>query len=83
MESFFRLSTHNSTLQGHRASGTSPGKGQLAVRFPRNETPKEPVRSGYKYPDARNKYILETLYFGETVNNPARFFEKRTAIAVL
>jgi len=37
--------------------------------FPQNETPKEPVRSRYEYPDASNKYILETLYLREKVNN--------------
>src|ERR1700745_480770 len=53
-------------------------------RFPRNETPKEPVRSGYKYPDVGDKYILETLYFRQTVNNrPRGSSEKRTAVAVM
>src|ERR1700719_5145058 len=79
----FSQNTHNgklfssfdaySTLQGHSASGTSSGMGQHGTScpetvFPRNETPKEPVRRAYKYPDADNKNILETLYFRESVN---------------
>ena len=38
-------------------------------RFPRNETPKEPVSSRYRYPDASNKYIIGNLYIRQTVNN--------------
>ena len=78
----FSQNTHNgelfssfdahSTLQGHRASGDIGPAGDNWLsrnRFPRNETPRDPVRSGYKYPDAGNKYILETLYLRERVND--------------
>jgi hypothetical protein len=72
---FFRLSTQIPRGRVIQRAGHRPAwDDRLSQnRFPRNETPKEPVRSRYKYPDASNKYILETLYFSETVNNHDEF----------
>jgi hypothetical protein len=71
MESFFRLSTHILRCRVIERAGHRPAWDDWLSRnrFSRSETPKEPVRRRYKYPDADNKYILETLYFREKVNN--------------
>jgi hypothetical protein len=57
-------------LVGHPARVIWSGMGRwLRNRFPQNETPKEPVGSVHRYPYTYAKYILETLYFGETINS--------------
>jgi hypothetical protein len=68
---FFRLSTHILRCRIIQRAGHRPAwHDWLPPKpFSSERNSQEPVRSRYKYPDASNKYILETLYFRENVNN--------------